>query len=75
MILLLSHTRQDVFEILKCQFLDQNLGKYSQKLPRQRLTQFSSFERYENASIFGEGLYIVSLLAGFKNNSEIIGNF
>ena len=28
------------------------------KLTRQRLTHFSSFDHYENASIFGEGLYI-----------------
>ena len=49
-------------EIYKCQFLDQkNTGKCSQKvarqrLTRQRLTHFSSFDHYENASIFGEGL-------------------
>ena len=28
-----------------------------QRLTRQKLTHFSSFDHYENASIFGEGLY------------------
>ena len=44
-------------------FGPKNTGKCSQKvarhrLTRQRLTHFSSFDHYENASIFGEGLYL-----------------
>ena len=47
-------------------FGPKNTGKCSQKvarhrLTRQRLTHFSSFDHYENASIFGEGLYMTVL--------------
>ena len=38
--------------------MDQKIQQNAVKVARQRLTHLSSFDHYENASIFGEGLYI-----------------